>query len=252
MAGFGQPPLVQLRLRRARVAVAGCDEPMCGIWQRSALRMVEDGASGIHSGESERLASSECPKNHIAEQSTRLWPSVEETQSGSNNLCILLVRTLVPRPPFSRLHLYLSGLCARLQSSSGTSTSQVLDISRDSLKRRPPESICYPNLLRENGHHRPGNPEGPAICGGNCRVVCSDRGIPRAPDSRGFRAGLTHRRCAASRSVTKAGRSPPDLRDQLASMMLRMRVARASIAKGLVIIDMPGSRKPFAIVAFSA
>ena len=33
----------------------------------------------------------------------------------------------------------------------GTSTSQVLEISRGSSKKRSPESICYPKLLRENG-----------------------------------------------------------------------------------------------------
>ncbi|WP_216365664.1 hypothetical protein, partial [Sphingobium sp. SA916] len=33
----------------------------------------------------------------------------------------------------------------------GTSTSQVLEISRGSPKKRSPESICYPKLLRENG-----------------------------------------------------------------------------------------------------
>lgn len=35
-------------------------------------------------------------------------------------------------------------------------------------------------------------------------------------------------------------------------MIARMRLANTSIAKGLVIISMPGSRKPFASVAFSA
>jgi hypothetical protein len=33
----------------------------------------------------------------------------------------------------------------------GTSTSQVLEISRGSSKKRSPESICYTKLLRENG-----------------------------------------------------------------------------------------------------
>mgnify|MGYP001039952170 CR=1 FL=1 len=33
----------------------------------------------------------------------------------------------------------------------GTSTSQVLEIPRGSSKKRSPESICYPKLLRENG-----------------------------------------------------------------------------------------------------
>jgi len=33
----------------------------------------------------------------------------------------------------------------------GTSTSQVLEISRGSSKERSPESICYPKLLLENG-----------------------------------------------------------------------------------------------------
>jgi len=42
------------------------------------------------------------------------------------------------------------------------------------------------------------------------------------------------------------------VQESWASIIPRMRVASASIAKGLVIIDMPGSRKPFAMVAFSA
>ncbi|VWX49026.1 hypothetical protein NOVOSPHI9U_20200 [Novosphingobium sp. 9U] len=33
----------------------------------------------------------------------------------------------------------------------GTSTSQVLEISGGSSKKRSPESICYPKLLPENG-----------------------------------------------------------------------------------------------------
>lgn len=33
----------------------------------------------------------------------------------------------------------------------GTSTSQVLEVSWGSLERRSPESVCYNNLLRENG-----------------------------------------------------------------------------------------------------
>lgn len=33
----------------------------------------------------------------------------------------------------------------------GTSTSQVLGIFRGSSRKRSPESICYPQLLRENG-----------------------------------------------------------------------------------------------------
>ena len=33
----------------------------------------------------------------------------------------------------------------------GTSTSQVIEISRGSSRKRSPESICYPKLLRENG-----------------------------------------------------------------------------------------------------
>ena len=37
-----------------------------------------------------------------------------------------------------------------------------------------------------------------------------------------------------------------------ASIMSRVRVASASTAKGVVIISIPGSRKPFAIVVFSA
>ena len=36
------------------------------------------------------------------------------------------------------------------------------------------------------------------------------------------------------------------------SRISRTRVASASIAKGFVIIDMPGSKKPAAIAAFSA
>ena len=46
------------------------------------------------------------------------------------------------------------GDIARLASGApllGTSTSQVLEISRGSSKKRSPESICYPKLLRENG-----------------------------------------------------------------------------------------------------
>jgi hypothetical protein len=37
------------------------------------------------------------------------------------------------------------------ESSSGTSTSQVLEISWGSSQKRFPESICYPKLLRKNG-----------------------------------------------------------------------------------------------------
>jgi hypothetical protein len=67
---------------------------------------------------------------------------------------------------------------------------------------------------------------------------------------------LAGSRALARALWTRFGDATPPVRLLLAgpqlSIMFLIRAAKASIAKGFVIICMPGSKKPLAIAAFSA
>lgn len=71
--------------------------------------------------------------------------------------------------------------------------------------------------------------------------------------------GIRHAGCSEARSLVSAsdplrtlGLGFVESHLGQPAIMPRMRVASASIANGFVIISIPGSRNPLAIVAFSA